>query len=93
MNVEQSPRSRPRSGDQFAIAYAEAQVQISQLGATLCHFTVGGWNVIDGFAIDECATDGRGQVLAALSGPTRRPQRLWPETAPSAPGGRQLRTG
>jgi aldose 1-epimerase len=64
MNVEQSPRYRPPSGDQFAIAYADAQVQISQVGATLRNFTVGERNVIDGFAIDERATDGRGQVLA-----------------------------
>jgi hypothetical protein len=64
MHVEQSPRDRPPSGDQFAIAYADAQVQISQVGATLRHFTVGGRNVIDGFAVDERATDGRGQVLA-----------------------------
>jgi aldose 1-epimerase len=64
MNVEQSPRYRPPSGNQFAIAYADSQVQISQVGATLRHFTIGGRNVIDGFAIDERATDGRGQVLA-----------------------------
>jgi aldose 1-epimerase len=64
MDFEQSPRDRPPSGDQFAIAYADAQVQVSQVGATLRHFTVGGRNVIDGFAVDERATDGRGQVLA-----------------------------
>ena len=64
MNVEQSPGHRPPSGDQFAIGYADAKVQISQVGATLRDFTVGGRNVIDGFAIDERATDGRGQVLA-----------------------------
>jgi hypothetical protein len=64
MHVEQSPRDRPPSGDQFAITYADAQVQIRQVGATLRHFTVGGWNVIDGFAVDERATNGRGQVLA-----------------------------
>ncbi len=64
MNVEQSPRNRPPSGDQFAIADGHAQVQISQVGATLRHFTVGGRNVIDGFGVDERATDGRGQVLA-----------------------------
>jgi hypothetical protein len=29
----------------------------------------------------------------ALSGTTRRPRRLWPETAPSARGGRQRRRG
>jgi aldose 1-epimerase len=64
MHVEQSPRDRPPSGDQFAITYADAQVQISQVGATSRHFTVGGRNVIDGFAVDERATNGRGQVLA-----------------------------
>jgi hypothetical protein len=30
-------------------------------------------------------------ALRALSGTTRRPRRLWPETAPSARGGRQRR--
>jgi aldose 1-epimerase len=64
MNLEQTPRFRPPSGDQFAIAYADAQVEVSQVGATMRTFTVGGRNVIDGFAIDERATDGRGQVLA-----------------------------
>ena len=64
MNVEQSPGHRPPSGDQFAIADGDAQVQVSQVGATLRTFTVGGRDVIDGFGVDERATDGRGQVLA-----------------------------
>lgn len=64
MNVEQSPGQRPPSGDQFAIVVGDAQVQVSQVGATLRTFTVGGLDVIDGFGVDERATDGRGQVLA-----------------------------
>ena len=64
MNVEQSPGHRPPSGDQFAIVDGDAQVQVSQVGATLRTFTVGGRDVIDGFGVDERATDGRGQVLA-----------------------------
>jgi hypothetical protein len=32
-------------------------------------------------------------ALRALSGTTRRPRRLWPETAPSARGGRLRRRG
>ena len=64
MNVEPALRRRPPSGDQFTIAYADAQVQISQVGATMRTFTVGGRAVIDGFAIDERAMDGRGQILA-----------------------------
>ena len=64
MNVEQSPDHWPPSGDQFAIADGNAQVQVSQVGATLRTFTVGGRDVIDGFGLDERASDGRGQVLA-----------------------------
>jgi galactose mutarotase-like enzyme len=33
MNLEESPRFRPPSGEQFAIAYADAQVEVSQVGA------------------------------------------------------------
>ena len=42
----------------------DTQVQVSQVSATLRTFTVGGLDVIDGFGVDERATDGRGQVLA-----------------------------
>jgi aldose 1-epimerase len=43
---------------------ARPQAQISQVGASLRIFTVGGHGVIDGFPGDERCTDGRGQLLA-----------------------------
>jgi aldose 1-epimerase len=54
----------PPSGDQFVIANGGAQAQVTQVGATLRSYTVDGQDVIDGFGIDERASDGRGQVLA-----------------------------
>jgi aldose 1-epimerase len=55
---------RPPSGEQFTIAYGEAQATICQVGATLRTLSIGGRDVIDGFAVDQRAMDGRGQVLA-----------------------------
>jgi aldose 1-epimerase len=54
----------PPSGDQYAITHRDSQAYITQTGATLRSYTVGGHDVIDGFAVDRRATDGRGQVLA-----------------------------
>ena len=54
----------PPSGDQYAIAHGDSQAFITQVGATLRSYTVGGHDVVDGFDVDERATDGRGQVLA-----------------------------
>ncbi|KRA25772.1 hypothetical protein ASD65_16080 [Microbacterium sp. Root61] len=60
------PSRAPRfpSGAQYGIAWGSWQAQVSQVGATLRALTAGGVDVIDGFAADERATDGRGQVLA-----------------------------
>ena len=52
------------SGHQYAIAHGNSKAQVTQVGATLRSCTVNGLDVIDGFGIDERATDGRGQVLA-----------------------------
>jgi aldose 1-epimerase len=54
----------PPSGDQYAIDHGDSRAVITQVGATLRSYTVAGHDVIDGFAVDERATDGRGQVLA-----------------------------
>jgi aldose 1-epimerase len=64
MTTDMPPCSGPPSGDQYVIAHGSAQVQITQVGATLRSYTVDGHDVIDGFGIDKRASDGRGQVLA-----------------------------
>jgi aldose 1-epimerase len=64
MTTEDTPRQRPPSGHQYAIAYGSSRAEITQVGATLRTYTVDGLDVIDGFGIGERATDGRGQILA-----------------------------
>jgi aldose 1-epimerase len=54
----------PPSGDQHVIALGDQHVTIAEVGATLRRYTVGERHVIDGFADDEMASAGRGQVLA-----------------------------
>nr|WP_232523195.1 aldose 1-epimerase family protein [Nocardioides sp. MAH-18] len=54
----------PPSGEQYGIARGGSQAFITQVGATLRSYTVGGQDVLDGFGVGERATDGRGQVLA-----------------------------
>lgn len=54
----------PPSGVQHAIASGEHRAVVTEIGATLRSYTVGGEDVVDGFDADEIATAGRGQVLA-----------------------------
>ena len=54
----------PASGLQHEIVHGEQRAVITQVGATLREYTVGGVPVIDGFDVAHRATDGRGQVLA-----------------------------
>ncbi len=58
------PDTRPPSGTQYEISHGSTRAQITQVGATLRSCTVDGVDVLDGFAVDERASDGRGQVLA-----------------------------
>jgi aldose 1-epimerase len=60
---ERSGRRAP-SGHQYVITHGSQQAQVTQVGATLRTYTVEGRDVVDGFELDERATDGRGQVLA-----------------------------
>ena len=64
MPLDEIQSDRPPSGQQYAISHGNSRVQVTQVGATLRSCTVEGLEVIDGFGIDERATDGRGQVLA-----------------------------
>ncbi|GAA4746030.1 aldose 1-epimerase family protein [Nocardioides endophyticus] len=59
MGLQHSP-----SGDQYVITHGDSRAVITRVGATLRSYTVAGHDVIDGFDLDERATDGRGQVLA-----------------------------
>ncbi|HEY9378025.1 MAG TPA: aldose epimerase, partial [Jiangellaceae bacterium] len=52
------------TGRQYLIADRDSQAQVTQVGATLRTYTIDGRDVLDGFGIDERASDGRGQVLA-----------------------------
>ena len=54
----------PPSGDQHAIRRGSHRVVVTEVGATLRHYSVDDVDVIDGFGPDETSTAGRGQVLA-----------------------------
>src|SRR5579863_6826855 len=52
------------SGVQYDIGHGRHQVVVTEVGATLRSYTVGGRAVLDGFGVDEMCDSGRGQVLA-----------------------------
>ena len=54
----------PPSGQQHTITQGDARAVVTQVGATLRHYSVDGREVVDGFGDHERAHDGRGQVLA-----------------------------
>ncbi len=54
----------PPSGTQHVLEHGDRRAVVTQVGATLREYTVGGRALLDGFGVDERATDGRGQVLA-----------------------------
>jgi aldose 1-epimerase len=54
----------PPSGEQHTITHGNARAVVTQVGATLRHYSVDDHDVVDGFAGHDRAHDGRGQVLA-----------------------------
>jgi len=54
----------PPSGQQFELRTGGHRAVVTEVGATLRAYTVDGADVIDGFAIDERSSAGRGEVLA-----------------------------
>jgi aldose 1-epimerase len=52
------------SGQQHVIGHGRAEVVVTEVGATLRSYTVGGAPVVDGFEVSEMCRDGRGQLLA-----------------------------
>jgi aldose 1-epimerase len=56
--------SSPPSGEQHEIHQGDQVAVITEVGASLRSYAVRGVDVVDGFAIDDIAQAGRGQVLA-----------------------------
>lgn len=61
-----SPSSAPTapSGRQFVIGHGSQQAVVTEVGATLRSYSVGGEPVVDGFDEDDICPSARGQVLA-----------------------------
>jgi aldose 1-epimerase len=57
-------RPPPTSGHQHEIRHRASRAIVTEVGASLRHYSVEGVDVIDGFAVDEPSPAGRGQVLA-----------------------------
>jgi aldose 1-epimerase len=51
------------SGGQFEIALGDQRLVVVEVGGGLRSYTVGGADVLDGYAVDGACTSGRGQVL------------------------------
>jgi aldose 1-epimerase len=51
------------SGRQFEITHGAQSAVVTEVGATLRSYSVGGREVLDGFEVDEMCSAGRGQVL------------------------------
>jgi aldose 1-epimerase len=58
------PATDRPSGAQHEIADGDQRVTVTEVGATVRRYEVGGRAVIDGFGVHEMSTAGRGQVLA-----------------------------
>lgn len=53
----------PPSGEQIELSSGDQKAVVTEVGASLRTYSAGGHDVLDGYAIDELATSGRGQVL------------------------------
>lgn len=56
-------RSVHPSGEQYEIVFGEQRAVITEVGATLREYWSGGRAVLDGFAVSEMCSGGRGQLL------------------------------
>jgi aldose 1-epimerase len=54
----------PPSGAQYQIARGAQEATVTEVGASLRQYTVAGFDLIDGYDLDERSSAGRGQVLA-----------------------------
>lgn len=62
--MPQSPSPISPTGEQWVIAHGHQEAVVTEVGATLRSYTLGGEDVVDGFGPDEWSHAGRGQVLA-----------------------------
>ncbi len=62
--MPQSASAVSPTGEQWVIAHGHQEAVITEVGATLRSYTLGGSVVVDGFGPDEWSHAGRGQVLA-----------------------------
>ena len=53
----------PPSGEQYEIAFGDQRAVVTEVGGGLRTYAVGARDVLNGYAVDEMATGGRGQVL------------------------------
>lgn len=53
----------PPSGEQFELSHGEQRAVVVEVGGGLRAFTVGGADVLDGYAREEMCSSGRGQIL------------------------------
>lgn len=62
--MNSSHKAPPPSGAQHEIRHGAQWAIVTEVGATLRHYSVDGADVVDGFGVDEQAPGARGQVLA-----------------------------
>jgi aldose 1-epimerase len=53
----------PPSGEQLELAFGDHRAVVTEVGAGLRSYSVGGVEVVDGYGADEMSSSGRGQVL------------------------------
>ena len=63
MTTDPLPAASP-TGQQWVIGHGRQQLVVTEVGATVRSYTVGGHDVVEGFGPDEWSHNGRGQVLA-----------------------------
>ena len=57
------PTPAPPSGDQIELVLGDQEAVVTEVGAGIRTYSAGGRDVLDGYAADELASSGRGQLL------------------------------
>ena len=63
MTSSSDSSSIPPSGKQYEIAYGDQRAVVVEVGGGLRSYSVGGRDVLDGYAVEDMCTSGRGQLL------------------------------
>lgn len=67
----------PPSGEQFELSESGQKAVVTEVGATLRHYSVHGLDIVDGFPPTEMCSGGRGQVLAPWPNRLRAGRYSW----------------